>query len=150
VRYLTLILVLAGCIDDEPPDPEQSCDVILEPLMESGTVGEAFTIRGGPQTDARDTSVFVSGANAPVLSVDSCDTCYSCRQEQKCDPCGVCPPCEDECAVCDESVVIEVPNLSSGSHPVQLVNAYGTSNVLSLDIDGGTNPDTGSGGSPTP
>ncbi len=149
-----LLLILSGC-GSTTLDSFEACTIDLSLDSESAAPGEIVIARGGPQFSAFDTTIRISGTPATVVDVDrsaGCTSCEACRAEFGCLPCGFCPPCDDACqpvidaegnavSGCVETASFEVPDLPAGPAQVVVVNRFGTSDAIDLEIRSGT--DTG-------
>ena len=133
-------LLLAGC-HTSTTTTVPSCALDLALDQETAAVGDVVRAVGGPVSDVWDTSVRVGGVDANVLSVDrtDCDACDLCQQAAGCDGCGLCTDCTATCDSCEESVSFEAPTLPDGAADVVIVNPYGRSTSLALDVASAAN-----------
>jgi hypothetical protein len=131
-----------ACADSDSVAAFQRCDVdaLLEP--ESAGVGDIVTVTGRPMTDIPDTEVLVGGAAAEVLSVDrtDCTVCDACIEAAACSPCGTCDACAVSCEACMETATFAVPEVTPGTQAVVLINAYGSTLPLALEVTAATEP----------
>ena len=137
---------MGGCAQ-ESSTPTPTCTLDL--AVESPEVypGQSLTLSGGPLTAVYDTRAQVGGLNAIVqdISRTECAACDACREEAECTGCFACTECEASCDTCTEALAIEVPALPAGPADLVVLNAYGSSSPLQLqvlDTDTGT-PDSG-------
>jgi hypothetical protein len=111
-------------------------DLILD--VAEAAPGDTVVAVGRPLTDDFDTVVRVGGATASIQDVErpqpGCSTCDACRVDERCTVCEVCAACSDACAACEETVTFTVPDLPEGDTQVSIVNAYGNSLPLPLQI----------------
>lgn len=119
--------------------------------------GETVVLTGSPMTQLYDTLVTVNGQQATLseLSRTNCESCDACRTTNACLACGDCDNCDQLCNEdCTETISFVVPEVTTGTHPVQLINAYGVSQPTTLNVhnsntdtsspsDTGTGKDTG-------
>lgn len=171
---LGMALTLLAACESATTATFETCelDVALEPVV--AAPGDSITVFGGPflrdddidGDPARDILVIVDGVGAEVLDVSSvdasdtdvsedCNTCFACREEAGCAPCGLCDGRELEgarrrecfgtdpviakpesgaCDRCEQRVVFEVPDVESGPRSVVLQNRFGTSVPVPLDV----------------
>jgi hypothetical protein len=147
-------LVIAGCA--------QTISTIvatcsLDATLETGAAapGDEVGVLGGPLTSDFDTVILVDGVQAEVTAVDrnDCGECDLCVVDGGCNACGECTICDDVCATCVEAARFIVPDVPGGVHDVVLINSYGTTEGLQLDVLGDTDggdtdtgaPDTDTG-----
>ena len=80
----------------------------------------------------------VGGETAELVDVDrpqpGCSTCDGCRLDEGCGVCDTCGACAEACTACEETVTFIVPELPEGESPVSIINAYGNSPPLPLQI----------------
>lgn len=140
--------LLTGCTQTTFTNTEL-CDVLLataEPAAASP--GDTVTLTATPLTTDYDTALFVGGVRAQVTAVDrtGCDECDACIETYECLTCGDCDDCDAQCdAECVETVTFIVPEVAPGDAVVQIYNAFGGSQPLSLEIleAGSSTDDTG-------
>ena len=134
---LLLVLATAGCPVAEPSVLEQ-CELDLALDTDSAMVGDTVTAVGRPITAEIDTAVRIDGLNAPLVDVDrpqpACEGCDACRVAAECEVCEQCSICAPLCEECIEVVAFEVPELDAGEYAVTVVNSYGVSPPMPLQI----------------
>lgn len=136
---LLLVALFATACPPEQVVEFVQCDLDLELEVESATPGTEVTAGGRPLTQALDTIVRVDGVEAEVVSVDrseiGCLACDECYVSAGCTGCEECAACADACGDCVQSVTFQVPeSTAAGTAEVTVINAYGTSPPLPLDI----------------
>jgi len=146
-------VLLTGC-SQTTYTANELCDVLLTTATPTAaSPGDTVILAATPLTTDYDTALFVGGVRAQITSVDrsdDCDICDACREEYECLTCGDCDDCDAQCdAECVETVTFVVPEVAPGETIVQIYNAFGGSQPLSLEIlEAGsstddTGPDTG-------
>jgi hypothetical protein len=124
---LFLCVATTACLTDTVVVGDR-CAVSLESVApDPASVGQTVTLTGGPFTTAYDTSVYVGQRRALVLELarTSCNECDSCRDNNGCTECDDCDACDEVCASCEESLLVEVPEVEPGETTVLVFNAYG-------------------------
>ena len=99
--------------------------------------GDVITITASPLTAAYDTQAQIGGQAATVLELDrtDCAVCDACQEAAECSGCLRCEECVTSCESCTETVLVEVPlQLAPGPADLIVVNAYGNSEALTLEI----------------
>ncbi len=138
-RLLCLLaVVFAGCLTDTVVVGDR-CAVTLDTVSpDPAARGDTLTLTGGPFTTAYDTSVYVGSSRALVLDLarTSCGDCDRCREDNGCTECDDCDACDSLCSACEESVLVEVPDVASGATTVLVFNGYGATSPVSLTIAG--------------
>lgn len=112
----------------------------------TAAVGDAVVLTSSPLTEVWDTVVTIGGVQAELVSLDrtDCDDCDECVADAGCTECDVqCEDCTETCATCVETVTVLVPALAAGSHPVQVFNRHGHSDLGTLEVLAGDTGDTG-------
>ena len=111
--------------------------------------GELVTLTTRPLTTLWDTAITFGDQRLTPLSLErsECSSCDVCIDESGCATCGeVCESCVELCSLCIETVSIEIPYVSSGTWPLQVVNHHGRSPVLDFTVQAAV--DSGSDSSP--
>ena len=140
MRHLlcALLAVLTGCLTDTVVVGDR-CAVTLDAVTpDPASVGDTLTLTGGPFTTAYDTSVYVGRSRALVLELarTSCGECDRCRDNNGCTECDDCDACDALCSACEESVLVEVPEVEPGATTVLVFNGYGATPPASVTISG--------------
>jgi len=116
------------------------CEVVLDELSPTeGYAGDPITVLGSPFTTHYDTAVYVGTSRATVSEVEreDCDACDECRGDEGCTACSDCDTCDLACAqTCNQWMLFEVPEVDPGEWDVQVFNAHGQSNTLTLLVAG--------------
>lgn len=124
------------------------CEVALMAVApEAAAPGDVVVLTATPLSEAWDTALMVGGVRAPVLAVDrvGCEACDTCRDDEACEECGDCDACDATCAQeCVETVTFQVPDLPEGTAWIELFNAHGGSDRLSIEVTPAAE-DTGGG-----
>lgn len=124
----------------------------LEELTASATTvrpGESVTLTTRPLTTLWDTAITFGDQRLTPLSLErtECSSCDTCIEESGCSTCGtVCSSCAEQCSLCVETVSIEIPYVSEGTWPLQIVNHHGRSPDLDFTVEAAG--DSGSDSSP--
>lgn len=147
---MLLLLLMAGCeVSTTAEFPTCQVDLVaLSPAAAS--VGQEVTLTATPLTVQWDTAIRVGGIDATPGTVyrEGCETCDTCRETEACSVCDAdCDACDAECqADCVETTSFVVPELPPGLVSVELYNAHGHSQRLSLEILAPEPVDTGDTG----
>jgi len=133
---LGLLAVLGAC--DETTDVRfLHCTVesTLEPA--AAPVGAEVVARGGPFTEAYDTTVQLDGVSAKVEAVErsECDECDDCHTFYGCTACEPCLPCTESCAPCEQTTTFTVPDVPTGSTTLVMSNRYGSTPRLDFTVE---------------
>lgn len=130
-----LMFGLSACSTSNTTYPG-TCLVDVSLAIPQARVGDVVVIDGGPFTVDYDTQVLVDGVAATGISVSriDCDPCDTCVDDQDCDGCRECTACDEDCAPCLETTSFIVPDVEPGVQAVVLINAYGASEGLVLDV----------------
>lgn len=142
-----LLLLFPGCVlfgDDTTATEVPTCTIEAVLSADQSPIGELVMLTGGPYTDVSDTTVRIGGVPAADLTVDrspGCATCDACQTANSCGCGEECVPCEAECADCLQTVGVTVPEVAIGAQPVVLINRYGATEPLSLEVTAGFGDD---------
>jgi hypothetical protein len=112
------------------------CDLDFELDRQEASTGDLLLATGGPVSQDWDTVVQVGGRIADIVESERCDACLSCRTDAVCLACGTCSDCEDICAECTPSIQFRVPEIPAGSTNVVILNGYGGTRPIPLNILG--------------
>ena len=110
--------------------------------------GETIDVAGYPFTNTWDTLLSIDGLAQPVIDVSrtGCNDCDACRVENQCLACQDCDPCDSLCkntttdsssdagGECIEMLSFKMPNSEKTSVEMKIVNAYGHSDVINIEI----------------
>ena len=129
-----LVCGVAGCQSLETTIPPV-CGV--EASLDPATAGpgDVVTLTGGPFTRSIDTQVLVDGVPASdiVVTRTDCAVCDELVETEGCDAFDAVA-----CDSCVEVTTFVVPDVPSGTQPVVLINAWGSTEGLTLDVIGDT------------
>jgi hypothetical protein len=143
-----LLTILAGCSTTASTTVSVCALEVTALAPVEAAAGETVVMTASPTTTVLDSAVTVGGHRADILDItrESCESCDACRSVNGCLACGDCDSCDLACEnTCVETVTFTVPAESvAGAAGVQLFNAYGVSESISLTVLSATS-DTGGG-----
>ena len=137
---VALTLVLATCAP-AVPDIFDECDLVISLEPPAARPGDTVVATGGPFSEAYDHVVQIGGVAAEVVAVERCLECLSCRENDPglCLACGPCIDCDALCDACEPTLSFVVPDaVVPGSTTVIVLNAYGSSSAVPIEILGAT------------
>ena len=147
-----LIILLMSC-DEDIVIETSTCEIQVSSYSPSPVVaGDTVIVTGRPFTDERDTLLTLDGVSQRVEEVTrtGCNDCDACRLENLCLDCQDCDVCDPICKApaaidgqeneneevdgCIESLRFTMPSVASSVVGLQVINAYGYSDVISIDV----------------
>ena len=135
-----LLLSFVGCVlptsSSSTTTTLGECSLDATLSLAEAHVGDQVAIGGGPFTGPDDTIVRVGGVQATLVDVDrsGCELCDACVTGDATCRCGTCAACDAACADCSEAVSFYVPEVPAGANSVVLINRYGATTALSIDV----------------